>query len=874
MEREAFRQRIQQYKQAREQYPQLKYWDWKRYVDGSPGITGEDYKKTTEMQPNELFLNALQYENYNSYLPFSERIDLKDQMQQHDAAIDRYREYSKKIKINPEVAQLLTDPLPKTLEKRWKLAEEYKIPFIEDKQIKLSRGRFNTGITSENVLDSIYNSANRTGVSFRDAIGLAGRESGLGYARNFKNKGYITGSDLYSNWGQLETIYNTNSMVEKYNKLLSDYNNGIKISESDVEFMTKFRSNAKKQYESLRPLNENPIDNALKLFKSGKYNPGDPRHTKMVQDDGDTLLSDPAIKSWATKRGIKLYEDGGEVRDNTYVAPIYKEQTFIPAIGATKFLQDYHNKYDQYKGGNLEIVSPEFDILTGTRGLKATVNNLLDNFIGRKLPSNYAYRRTVQQELDDIVNSNSFRKIPDDAITTGGRTITLPNGKTVTLKKAKGNAHGGKAFSAGDVWKGTTSSGDISSEILIGVPGNNAKWMVGKHGNYQGPYDFSDIEKGSGLFMPFNTEGVADISTEGLKVFKPSKYFNDRYIKYAEGGTVGDERSEEARQAQRKAQQEVQDMLGFIPYVGDAIDVSGIYNDYKQGNIGGAIAEAALLTVPNALEKPIKKVAKAAKHYVPTVDRSSITEQLNKMFGITPNTSKLSKESDWNNLRNRSIERLYDKDVRDRAAKINEDYGVDLQSNYDKIIDQYENSYNSLPQAELTDLPQARAMMDITEEANRRYKQYGIKPKQSDFTMKVDNAAGLSQEVADHEMNHFNQYITQGSPSWNKSDLSKITKQFDKSLRDINPIDPDNSKYFSNWMEQNAYGINMLSRLKELNIEFNKENILKYLKSLPDTDAIKKAALQFKTLDDYIKWLQVMPLAANDMNNEEDYYLA
>lgn len=33
MEREAFRQRMQQYKQARENNPQLKYWDWKKYAE-------------------------------------------------------------------------------------------------------------------------------------------------------------------------------------------------------------------------------------------------------------------------------------------------------------------------------------------------------------------------------------------------------------------------------------------------------------------------------------------------------------------------------------------------------------------------------------------------------------------------------------------------------------------------------------------------------------------------------------------------------------------------------------------------------------------------------------------------------------------------
>lgn len=49
-------------------------------------------------------------------------------------------------------------------------------------------------------------------------------------------------------------------------------------------------------------------------------------------------------------------------------------------------------------------------------------------------------------------------------------------------------------------------------------------------------------------------------------------------------------------------------------------------------------------------------------------------------------------------------------------------------------------------------------------------------------------------------------------------------------------------------------------------------NILKYLKSLPDTDSIKKAALQFKNLDDYIKWLNTMPLADNGNINETENY--
>lgn len=50
MEREAFRQRMQQYKQARENNPQLKYWDWKKYADG--GTIDEDPPQSTSERPN------------------------------------------------------------------------------------------------------------------------------------------------------------------------------------------------------------------------------------------------------------------------------------------------------------------------------------------------------------------------------------------------------------------------------------------------------------------------------------------------------------------------------------------------------------------------------------------------------------------------------------------------------------------------------------------------------------------------------------------------------------------------------------------------------------------------------------------------------
>ena len=231
------------------------------------------------------------------------------------------------------------------------------------------------------------------------------------------------------------------------------------------------------------------------------------------------------------------YQNGGikknnyNKNDNTTVAkPVIQE--YIPATGSTKFIQDLRNKLTRnntIKGGNINIVSPEFDILTGIRGIANTSNNIINNYIGRKLPNNYAYRRTLQQELDDIINNNVFRKIPNNITVPKGKTITTSSGKKISLHKAGGNSHGGKAFSAGKVWNGTSSSGNKSKEIIIGVPGENAEWMVGHHGSYKGPYKFNDIEQSSGLFVPFDENNIANISTNGLRAYKPS-IFNNRYI--------------------------------------------------------------------------------------------------------------------------------------------------------------------------------------------------------------------------------------------------------------------------------------------------------------------------------------------------------
>lgn len=269
--------------------------------------------------------------------------------------------------------------------------------------------------------------------------------------------------------------------------------------------------------------------------------------------------NNPGKGYWDWK--VAAYADGGEVKDDrtdhSIAKPIIPENIERIVNGkpwSQLSAQEQFMNRSGYSNGRpleqgLELVHPEFDILSSVRGISSTVKGLMDTVIGRKLSIDYAYRRTTANELKDIIDTNSFRSIPDN-VNLPTKTVTTASGKTFTFGKKKGNSHGVKAFSAGEPWKATTASGDEANEIIIGIPGDNAKWMTGFHGNYEGPFNFKDINKGTGIAVPFNEQGIADISTKGLKVFgKPSKYFSDRYLAYADGGQTGDPDKERFYQA-------------------------------------------------------------------------------------------------------------------------------------------------------------------------------------------------------------------------------------------------------------------------------------------------------------------------------------
>ena len=140
----------------------------------------------------------------------------------------------------------------------------------------------------------------------------------------------------------------------------------------------------------------------------------------------------------------------------------------------------------------------------------------------KELPTEYAYRFTDINELNDVLEYGDFRSIPEEKTVEGAENaIKSKKGRSFSIGKVYGNSHGGKGFAAGVNWKesgGTVTTG-TAQKVIIGIPGKNTLWQVGHHGKYSTATDFNNIEKGKPLFIKFDENGDANIPLDGMKVY-------------------------------------------------------------------------------------------------------------------------------------------------------------------------------------------------------------------------------------------------------------------------------------------------------------------------------------------------------------------
>lgn len=151
---------------------------------------------------------------------------------------------------------------------------------------------------------------------------------------------------------------------------------------------------------------------------------------------------------------------------------------------------------------------------------------------------------------------------------------------------------------------------------------------------------------------------------------------------------------------------DLEDAANFTP-VGDVMSTYDIYQYVKDNNWTGAgLASLGLLPfVPNfgsrALKKTGKKVASESRGYIPKVEpgyKNNVIDRALRQKSAYENvpTDIIEEVVD---KRNRTYELMQEPYARQRAKKIDEEYGTDYLSTYDAMLQEYQdiNQYVKLP---------------------------------------------------------------------------------------------------------------------------------------------------------------------------------
>lgn len=209
-----------------------------------------------------------------------------------------------RLKEKEESVDSITDPRP------------YKIPYIKNKGVTLTNaGRATGAHLSTNMLDSIAKYSTITGLPFRDAVGLATKESTLGNpttgayaAKILKDNSIITqhindGRD----WSPLLLItygrygIGNNPYAGLRHSIKERVSSG-KINVNDADRYVGWElPAADKYFESEKKyITGPPLQAGFNFYKDypNRYNPGMPGYQKYVQKSGDEVLGSPEVQQW------------------------------------------------------------------------------------------------------------------------------------------------------------------------------------------------------------------------------------------------------------------------------------------------------------------------------------------------------------------------------------------------------------------------------------------------------------------------------------------------------------------------------------------------------------------------------------------------
>lgn len=392
MERSEFKERLQQYKQAREENPGLKYWEWKdipKYDEGTAKVGAPTEEEM--LKPKKKNLTDYQSEDFPPIIRFlGEEANIKNIIRK---------------KVNNQNA---------FSEKRlFDIYDSYYTPFLENKKIVLTDSENLTGATlSENLLDSLYKYSKIVGVPLQDAIGLAAQESTFGKYEGWmdptsKMSVLAATGDVTQGFDPIRNLHNHAFIDDIYYSPANEARNWFyrKYPNEHIDTLTvrvaRELENNPDYYirEGIKRHNavENPWIHAFERYKRGEYNTNDKSHTSDVQRAGKLVLEDPAVQNWLQEKGIAYAEgtDGvtGPPTEEQWYEDINKYNPTILDNASLEWSMNALKKELHSQAMGLPGYAPMWhEYVRSLPKVDPDINQFVDDLWTNENPNNVGYR--------------------------------------------------------------------------------------------------------------------------------------------------------------------------------------------------------------------------------------------------------------------------------------------------------------------------------------------------------------------------------------------------------------------------------------------------------------------------------------------------
>lgn len=220
-----------------------------------------------------------------------------------------------------------------------KQSTAYDIPFIPEKQIKLTDAGLATGaVLSTNLLDSIADNAYTAGLPIEAALGLAVKESTLGNPTDDSSVRHILNSARYATFKEL----GTGQHIYKGDRALNGQEI-INYHKGDNDFGIRY-INTGDYKKAIESKNQSILQTGFEFYKENpdKYNPGQKNYQQLIDKRGKEVMQSPEVKKWYKEWEAKQVK---VMRPKQYSLPT------IQSTAPKKFGKYANGKLPGYKDG-------------------------------------------------------------------------------------------------------------------------------------------------------------------------------------------------------------------------------------------------------------------------------------------------------------------------------------------------------------------------------------------------------------------------------------------------------------------------------------------------------------------------------------------